>query len=81
MPWKLVLRRAREMRTESGEGGHDLPVPSPGGFDLSRQKRKKVSKWAAHRWTLWTIAHRDQFKKEEGKDSHYRLFCALFRKP
>ena len=55
--------------------------PAPGDFDLSRQKRKEGSKWEAHRWTLWTIAHPDQFKKEEGKDSHYRLFCALFWKP
>ena len=81
LPWKLVLQRVREMRTESREGGHDLPRPSPGGFDPSRQKRKGGSKQEARRWTLWTVAHPDQFKKEEGKDSHHRLFCTWFWEP
>ena len=79
MPWKLVLRRPREMRTDSREGGHDLPVPSPEGFSLSRQKRKE--EWETQRWTLGRIAHPDQFKKEEGKDGLYGLFCSLFWKP
>ena len=81
LPWKLVLRSVREMRTESREGGHGLPRPSPGSFDPSGQKRKAGSKREAHRWTLWTVAHPDRFKKEEGKDSQHRLFCSWFWEP
>ena len=40
LPWKLALRRAREMRTECREGGHDLPLPSPRGLRSEQTKEK-----------------------------------------
>lgn len=77
---KLALRRPRDENRQQRRWARPPCAQPRVAFKLGADKRERKEASGKHRGgRLGTIAHPDQFKKEEGKDSLYGLFTIVLK--